>query len=295
MRKKFKGTYDETIYWQRVDRSQAWLGNTEEEQRESQLKLKNATVGVAGCGGIGGALAVRLARLGVLNLKVADPDGFDWTNLNRQLGATRHTIGRNKAEVIAEMANDLAGDVTVEVFPEGITPGNAEEFVSGCDLIFDQMDFYLIRARYALHRAFREHSSAKCILSAWCVGWGTSVYKYMRDSETLEERYGLPEDAQLTPEVIKKLMEKFVPKRWRFPSVDMIHDWLINKRKVPLFAGTPPIAEAHAIQRGALVLTGLEREPYATVLPPAPMAFFYDGSTLEANLIDCSAGEKGGR
>ncbi|MFF8596714.1 ThiF family adenylyltransferase [Streptomyces sp. NPDC015220] len=292
MREKFIGTYDDDVYWQRVDRSQAWLGETDEEQHAAQLKLRGATVGIAGCGGIGGAVAVRLARLGVLNLKVADPDAFDWTNINRQLGATRHTVGRNKAQVVAELAHDLAGDVTVEVFEEGITPENAEEFVAGCDVVLDQMDFYLIRARYALHRAFRKDPRPLCVLSAWCVGWGTSVYKYTHDSEPIEERYGLPEDAELTPEVIKELMEKFVPKAWRFPSVEVIEDWLINKRKVPLFAGTPPIAEAHAVQRTALVLTGLEREPYATVLPPSPMSFFYDGSTLEAELIDTSTGKR---
>lgn len=294
MRNKLVGVYDDNVYWERVDRSQAWLGETEEAQREAQEKLRGATVGIAGCGGIGGAIAVRLARLGVLNLKVADPDTFDWTNINRQLGATRHTVGRNKAEIVAELAHDLAGDVTVEVFEDGITPENAEEFVSGCDLVFDQMDFYLIQARYALHRAFRETSPASCVLSAWCVGWGTSMYKYTKDSEPLEERYGLPEDAGMTPEVVKELMEKFVPRPWRFPSVEVIHDWLINKNKVPLFAGTPPIAEAFAVQRAALVLTGLEREPYATVLPPSPLAFFCDGSTLEAELIDTRTGKKVG-
>lgn len=286
-RKVLRGTYDDAVYWQRVDRSLAWLGETDDEQRSAQEVLRGATVAVAGCGGIGGALAVRLARLGVLNLRVADPDAFDLTNINRQLGASRHTVGRNKADVVAELAHDLSGDVTVEVFPEGITVGNAEEFVAGCDLVFDQMDFYLIRERYALHRAFREHSNARCILSAWCVGWGTSVYKYTRAGQPIEAFYGLPEDAELTPAVIKELLLKFVPRQWSFPSNDVIFDWLINKHKVPLFAGTPPLAEAHAAQRGTLVLLDRDREPYARELPASPYCYIYDGSQLQGEVIDC--------
>lgn len=100
-------------YWTRVDRSLCWLGDKDDEQKQRQEVL----AGVAGCGGIGGALAVRLARLGVRHIKVADPDTFDWTNINRQMGATQDTVGQNKAEVVGHLAYDLAGDVTVDIFP----------------------------------------------------------------------------------------------------------------------------------------------------------------------------------
>jgi hypothetical protein len=279
------GHYDDAVYWQRVDRSLAWLGDSEEDQRAAQLRLAGATVGVAGCGGIGGALAMRLARLGVLNIKVADPETFDWTNVNRQLGACRETIGQNKAKVVGELVHDLAGDVNVEVFTDGITPENAEAFVEGCDLVLDQMDFYVIPARYALHRAFRKHERTKFILSAWCVGWGTSLYKYERDGVTIEERYGLEEDAELTPDVIRRLVPSFVPKLPRFPSIEVLFDWVVTKHKVPLFAGTPPVAEAACVQRAALILADLEREPYATVLPPVPACYAYDGSTFEGEIL----------
>ncbi len=285
---RLDGTYDDTIYWERVDRSQAWLGESEEEQTAAQRKLAGATVGVAGCGGIGGAVAIRLARLGVLGLKVADPDAFDWTNINRQYGSSRSTIGQNKAEVVGQLAHDLAGDVSVDVFPEGITPDNAAEFVDGCDLVLDQMDFYLVSERYALHRAFRSSDRARFILSAWCIGWGTSLFKYARDGQTIEERYGLAEDATMTPEIIAHLVPQFMPIEPRFPPMEVIHDWVITKRKVPLFAGTPPVAEGAVVQRAALVLTDLEREPYATVLPPAPACYLYDGSTLEGQIVTLS-------
>ncbi|MBU2736049.1 molybdopterin biosynthesis protein MoeB [Acidithiobacillus caldus ATCC 51756] len=196
---KLEGVYSDEIYWQRVNRSQAWLGNSEKEQFIAQKAISESTVGVAGCGGIGGAIAMRLARLGVRHIKVADPDSFDWTNLNRQFGSSRETVGKNKAEVVGHLVHELAGDVTVEIFPGGITEKSAPEFVDGCDLILDQMDFYLLRERYALHQEFRKLRRAKATISAWCIGWGSSMLKYTYDSMPIEEYFGVKNNAEMTP------------------------------------------------------------------------------------------------
>ncbi|CAM3043214.1 MULTISPECIES: ThiF family adenylyltransferase [Corynebacterium] len=98
-RQRLRGHYDEDFYWERVDRNLGWLGDTTEEQRERQARLRDAVIGIVGTGGIGGAAAARLVRMGALNLKLADPDHFDLTNVQRQYGAGRDTIGRNKAEI----------------------------------------------------------------------------------------------------------------------------------------------------------------------------------------------------
>jgi len=121
-RQRYRGTYDDAFYWERVDRNLGWLGNTAEEQRDRQELLRDAVIGVVGTGGIGGAVAARLVRMGALNLKLADPDHFDLSNVQRQYGAGKDTIGRNKAEVVAEKIYALTGDVNIDVYPEGITP-----------------------------------------------------------------------------------------------------------------------------------------------------------------------------
>ncbi|MDF5831610.1 ThiF family adenylyltransferase [Pseudomonas syringae] len=117
---KFPGVFDEQVYNERVSRSGCFLGNSKLEQMANQGKLSNAVVGVAGAGGIGGAVALGLARLGVRHIKIADPDSFEISNINRQFGASVETVGRNKALVVAELVHRLAGDVSVDVFPEGI-------------------------------------------------------------------------------------------------------------------------------------------------------------------------------
>lgn len=278
-------------YWTRVDRSLCWLGDTDDEQKQRQEVLAHATVGVAGCGGIGGALAVRLARLGVRHIKVADPDTFDWTNINRQMGATQDTVGQNKAEVVGHLAYDLAGDVTVDIFPQGITRETAPEFASGCDLILDQMDFYLLDERYALHDAFRTHSSAQNILSAWCIGWGTSVFKWERHGTTIQDYFGLAGDTPMTPDTIRFLMTRYIPETPPFPSLETIEYWFTTRRTVPLFAGSPPVAEGFAINRAVLLLLDMERPPFAVPLPSAPDCYVYDTTTLEGGVLRYDAGD----
>lgn len=104
---KYTAIPNEEMYWERVNRSLGWLGDTKQEQHNKQEKLKNVVIGIAGTGGIGGQLAQRLVRMGVRNLKLADPDTFDISNMNRQMGADLQHIGKNKAEVVAEMGGDI--------------------------------------------------------------------------------------------------------------------------------------------------------------------------------------------
>ena len=59
-RQRLRGHYDEDFYWERVDRNPGWLGDTTEEQRERQARLRDAVIG------IGGAAAARLVRMGAL-------------------------------------------------------------------------------------------------------------------------------------------------------------------------------------------------------------------------------------
>ena len=75
------------------------------EQEQEQLLL--ARVAVVGAGGVGGLHILTLARLGVGKFNIADPDTFEAANVSRQFGASNSTYGRNKAEVLAEMVQDI--------------------------------------------------------------------------------------------------------------------------------------------------------------------------------------------
>ena len=99
---KYTAIPNEEMYWERVNRSLGWLGDTKQEQHNKQEKLKNVVIGIAGTGGIGGQLAQRLVRMGVRNLKL-DPDTFDISNMNRQISADLQHIEKIRQKLLQEM------------------------------------------------------------------------------------------------------------------------------------------------------------------------------------------------
>ncbi|WP_152978011.1 ThiF family adenylyltransferase [Curtobacterium sp. S6] len=282
-RQRLCGTYDEDFYWERVHRNLGWLGDTVSEQRERQVRLRDAVIGIVGTGGIGGAVVARLVRMGALNLKLADPDQFDLTNVQRQYGAGRDTIGRNKAEVVAEQVFALTGDTNIDVFPEGITPDTAEEFMDGCDYVMDQMEFYQIRNRYALHRAFRASDRCKFMFKIPTVAHSTFVFTYTKDSMPIEEVYGVPEDAEFTPDVVQRLMERIMPEYQDFPSATMLNEWFVENQTMPIFGACPPLAEGVLVERLAQEIMDL---PGRTKLPVQPGYALFDTLTWEAKIVE---------
>ena len=74
---------------------------------EACEKLKDSTVAVIGLGGVGGACVEALCRCGVGTLILVDHDRVDLTNLNRQLIATRGTVGLSKAESCRRRVLDI--------------------------------------------------------------------------------------------------------------------------------------------------------------------------------------------
>lgn len=102
--------------------------------------LADKTVLIAGCGGVGGATAITLARLGVGGFVLADPGIFDPPDANRQWAATRATMGRNKALVHADILRAVQPSVRLRVHPEGVTSDNLDQLLEGVDLVIDCLD-----------------------------------------------------------------------------------------------------------------------------------------------------------
>ena len=277
------GNGDDEFYWNRLIRNDCFLGLNDAHRRASQEKLKNSVVGVAGAGGLGSYLAVQLARVGVGHIKIADPDTFEASNINRQLGAGANTIGRGKAITVAEMIVEMAPDVTVDVYPEGIQRHTAEDFVDGTDLVIDCTDFYLIDERYALHRAYRNHQRTRSMLCACIWGWGTAVYKYDRDGVTLEEITAMEEGEDLTPEKIDRIMKLQANYLPRFPDKDEIYRWMGELGNIPIHGAIPPIAHGFLTSETMKILCDLE-EPFNKMIPPIPEYLWIDTQELSMSI-----------
>lgn len=105
-----------------------------------QSKLFDASVCVIGVGGTGGFVAEALARSGVGTLKIVDGDVFDHSNLNRQIGATRDTIGLNKAEVVAHRIRSINAHAEVWSIPAPLCQENVYDVFDGVDVVSDCTD-----------------------------------------------------------------------------------------------------------------------------------------------------------
>ncbi len=87
----------------------AWMERTSLLLGEEKLeRLQRAHVLVVGLGGVGAYAAEMLVRAGIGRMTIADADVVSLSNINRQLVALHSTIGRLKADILAERLRDIA-------------------------------------------------------------------------------------------------------------------------------------------------------------------------------------------
>ena len=91
---------------------------------EAVEKLHHCHVAVFGAGGVGGGCIEALARAGVGEITVIDPDTVQESNLNRQLLATYDTLGMNKAEAAMHRIASIYAHCTVHALPVFFLPND---------------------------------------------------------------------------------------------------------------------------------------------------------------------------
>lgn len=103
--------------------------------------LSSKRVAVFGVGGVGGYTVEALARAGVGTLDLIDSDCVCLSNINRQITATRKTLGMLKVDAAAERCRDINPDIKVNTYPVFFLPENAEDFdFSKYDYVVDAVD-----------------------------------------------------------------------------------------------------------------------------------------------------------
>ena len=95
---------------------------------DNMERLKNAKVAVFGIGGVGGYTVEALVRSGIGSFVLVDDDKVCLTNLNRQIIATRKTVGKYKVEVMRDRILEINPDAQVEIRQCFYLPENADEF-----------------------------------------------------------------------------------------------------------------------------------------------------------------------
>ena len=116
-------------------RSQILLGAS------SMEKLKNSRVAVFGLGGVGSFAAEALVRTGVGHLLFIDNDVVSLTNINRQILATRKTVGKYKVEVARDRILEINPDAVVNIYQTFYTPDTKDQFdFTQYDYVVDAID-----------------------------------------------------------------------------------------------------------------------------------------------------------
>ncbi len=108
---------------------------------EAMEKLRNAKVAVFGLGGVGGYVVEALARCGIGSLELIDHDSISITNINRQILATRSTIGKSKTQAARERVLDIDPTIAVSAREAFFHPDTAADFdFSGYSYVVDAID-----------------------------------------------------------------------------------------------------------------------------------------------------------
>ena len=138
--------------------------------KEAMNKIASCHIAIFGIGGVGGYTAEALARSGVGKLTLVDDDRICLTNINRQIFATRKTVGQFKTDAAEERLKDINPNIEIIKQKCFYTPDNADDFdLSQYDYIVDAVD--TVSAKLAL--AENAQKAGVPIIS--CMGAGNKL------------------------------------------------------------------------------------------------------------------------
>jgi tRNA A37 threonylcarbamoyladenosine dehydratase len=122
---------------------------------EGLAKLKESNVAVFGLGGVGGFAAEALCRAGVGRLIIVDFDDICLTNINRQIHAMDGTVGKTKADVMADRMRLISPDADIIPYKDFYSAENSDFFFSQkIDYVVDAIDH--ITSKLHLIKSCRE-------------------------------------------------------------------------------------------------------------------------------------------
>ncbi len=175
--------------------------------KSQQTKICDSCAAIAGAGGVGGLVAERLARFGVGSFRISDPGVFEESNLNRQYGSNKDTLGMNKARTISNELRMINQEVETYADEKGInSQEDADKFVHGASIVVDAMDYPLFKESIYLQRAARTAGVYYMFSSSF--GFGSIVVIFEPGGYTLEQYNGLEPGADLAAINSKNIAEK---------------------------------------------------------------------------------------
>jgi len=195
-----------------------------------QASLGQSKVSIGGVGGDGFQLGVKLAMMGVERFSAADPEEFEIENSNRVFGANSRTYGKNKAEVFRDTVLDIRPNATVEIYTEGVTRENVEEFMKDADLVLDESELtYPDVGTMIARQARKQQIPDLLVMNIGFAGIATSFHPQSKN--TFEKMMGIPKDmplediANMSVDLSRCL--PYVPNYADFASLEAVQESLV--------------------------------------------------------------------
>lgn len=131
---------------------------------KEQGLIKNIKVLILGAGGMGGSCAEALVRAGAMNITIIDPDTFDKSNINRQVGSNIKTVGKYKVFVLKKMFLNINPQLNIKVINKSVLDvKNIESIVMEHDYLVNGMDDII--PSIIVERIAKKYN--KTIVDAW--------------------------------------------------------------------------------------------------------------------------------
>lgn len=224
-----KKIFDKQNYLERTKRNRFWIG-----KEKGQMLLSKLKIGIAGLGGMGSNIAVALARLGVGEIRIADPDIIEISNINRQVIATNKTVGKTKVGATVELLRDIADDFTIIGYDQGICEETVESFVEGLDIIVNEIDVLLLDKHLLLYKVANQYRLP--IYSAFVIGVGIHLYKFQGEEYTIEDFLGKQKD--FSHPSLTFLMKTYgfpLPSYLKEADIQTVYEGIQSNGGIPIF------------------------------------------------------------
>jgi molybdopterin/thiamine biosynthesis adenylyltransferase len=198
-----------------------------------QERLRQSRILIVGCGGIGGTVAIILARSGIEKFILIEFDTYDTTNINRQISCFADTIGRNKAEVVGEDIRRINPNAEVEIYPRLLNHAEIAQLIPKTDVVFPAADDFAFSI-LVFREAKRQGKPALLVVPS---GTWANVSIILPDGPSIEKIEGIPPD-----KTYDELKQLFQEKRYKLGTYyyTFLAGWRIDYYRRFLDDDAPP-------------------------------------------------------
>ena len=201
--------------------------------QKEQERIGNARVLIVGCGGIGGTVAVALARSGVKQFILVDFDIYEPSNMNRQIACFSSNLGQKKSTAIMKQIKDINPQADVESFDTLLDHDEIFKLMERVDFVFPAADDFAFSI-FIFREAQRTKIPALLVVPS---GTWANVSIILPERPSVEDIYGIPK-----VDTYQELYDIFKTDLYKFGAINYLThgSWRVGYYESFLKEDAPP-------------------------------------------------------